>query len=108
MALIQIPGDELERLSQLLSKVHDTVGNLGDLDSILDGRPSDALGDGKLIRAVDRFHGHWDDGHYQLRKETQTLSTSASDVTKAFKDTDTELGKSLSDAKNNAASGQYQ
>ena len=97
MAEILIPGDELEQLGRLLGGVREAVGNFGDLPSLLDGDPADSLGDPRLLRSVGEFHGRWDDGHYQLRKETETLDKTSSDILKAFRDTDEELGKALTD-----------
>ncbi|MFG3296860.1 hypothetical protein ACGF3G_49840 [Streptomyces sp. NPDC048179] len=88
MAEIEMPGDEVERLGQLLGRVMDLIEtkptgfNASDV-----GRP--------LVDAGSNFDKKWDDGRTQLKRNSKDLKDACEAIVKAFKDADDQQAAAL-------------
>lgn len=89
MAVVEIPGDEIERLSNALGTVLDLID--GKAPPFMTEREVGA----PLADAAQFFDEEWDDGRTQLRRECEALKDACDQIVKTFTETDDGLGKSL-------------
>jgi hypothetical protein len=88
MAEIDLPGDELERMSQLLGRVMELI------DTKSGGFDESAVG-GPMASSGRHFDDKWSDGRTQLKRQGNQLKDACDEIVKAFTDQDNEQANSL-------------
>lgn len=83
-----MPGDEVQRLGELLGRVM----------NLIDTRPSgynpEDVGP-PLVRPGTNFDEQWRDGRVQVKRNSKDLKDACESIVKAFDDFDTKMGSSL-------------
>ncbi|MEU9317363.1 hypothetical protein [Streptomyces sp. NPDC048295] len=88
MAEIEMPGDEVQRLGELLGRVVD----------LIDTRPSGynpADVGPPLVRPGTNFDDAWKDGRVQVKRNSKDLKEGCDAIVKAFAEFDTKMGSAL-------------
>ncbi|MET9921959.1 hypothetical protein ABZZ04_33550 [Streptomyces sp. NPDC006435] len=88
MAEIEMPGDEVQRLGELLGRVVE----------LIDTRPSGynpADVGPPLVRPGTDFDEAWKDGRVQVKRNSKDLKDGCDAIVKAFAEFDTGMGSSL-------------
>ncbi|MFI5934100.1 hypothetical protein [Actinoplanes sp. NPDC051494] len=90
--MIDVPGDELERVHELLRRTKDLM----DSSPIRGmGREVDSLGHRGLQKAARHFEKRWGDGRHVVGKDLSGVRDAAKAVADAFAETDTAVGNAL-------------
>jgi len=88
MAEIDIPGDELERMSALLSRVMELIDTKsGSFDETVVGSP--------LASSGRHFDDKWSDGRTQLKRQGNQPKDACDEIVKSFTDQDNAQAESL-------------
>ncbi|MEU6357820.1 hypothetical protein ABZ896_52480 [Streptomyces sp. NPDC047072] len=88
MTQINMPGEEVERLGVLLRRVIELIDTQASGFSPADvGLP--------LVRSGGEFDDRWNDGRFQLKRDSKDLKDACEAIVKAFADADQEMGRSL-------------
>ncbi|MGW2180227.1 hypothetical protein ACWCXX_19365 [Streptomyces sp. NPDC001732] len=90
MAEIEMPGDEVERLGELLRRVMDLI------DTGPTGFNAQDVGP-PLVRSGTDFDDEWKDGRVQVKRNSKDLKDACEAIVKAFDDFDRQMGASLKD-----------
>ncbi|MFJ2022323.1 hypothetical protein ACIODW_00740 [Streptomyces sp. NPDC087897] len=88
MAEIEMPGDEVQRLGELLGRVVE----------LIDTRPSGynpADVGPPLVRPGSDFDDAWKDGRVQVKRNSKDLKDGCDAIVKAFAEFDAQMGSSL-------------
>ncbi|MEL5955760.1 hypothetical protein AADR41_13485 [Streptomyces sp. CLV115] len=88
MAEIEMPGDEVQRLGELLGRVVDLI------DTRPSGYDPEDVGP-PLVRPGTNFDDAWKDGRVQVKRNSKDLKDGCAAIVKAFAEFDTEMGSSL-------------
>ncbi|MFJ1882428.1 MULTISPECIES: hypothetical protein [unclassified Streptomyces] len=88
MAEIEMPGDEVQRLGELLGRVMDLI------DTRPSGYDPEDVGP-PLVRPGTNFDDAWKDGRVQLKRNSKDLKDACAAIVKAFEEFDTKMGSSL-------------
>ncbi|MFF3786198.1 hypothetical protein [Streptomyces sp. NPDC001933] len=88
MAEIEMPGDEVQRLGELLGRVMDLI------DTRPSGYDPEDVGP-PLVRPGTNFDEQWKDGRVQVKRNSKDLKDACEAIVKAFADFDTKMGSSL-------------
>lgn len=85
MALIDVPGDELMRVHDLLRRTKEMMGTGITRDM---GDRVEALGHRELRAAGEDFERSWGDGRYVVGRDLEGIRDAAKSVAEAFAQTD--------------------
>ncbi|MFQ6144463.1 hypothetical protein ACLMNJ_15510 [Streptomyces seoulensis] len=88
---ISIPGEELQQVRDLLSRVHDHIDtgrDSFDFDRALGPRSSDH-------RAAQHFESKWNDGKHQLQKQIQSVGDAVGNILDSFQKADQDAAANL-------------
>ncbi|MFJ9627223.1 hypothetical protein ACIRU8_05900 [Streptomyces sp. NPDC101175] len=94
MAEIDMPGDEVERLGQLLGRVMDLI------ETRSTGFNANDVG-APLVDAGSNFDKKWGDGRFQLKRNSKDLKDACEAIVKAFADADEKMGSQLTNTDGN-------
>ncbi|MFI9048251.1 hypothetical protein [Streptomyces sp. NPDC053427] len=86
---IEIPGDDVKSLGNLLGQVLDRIDRKDPL--ALDER---AVGE-PMVDAANEFDDRWNDGRKNLRRQCEQLKQACDQIMKAFEDADKETADTL-------------
>ena len=101
MSVIDVPGDELERVHDLLQRISDLM-NSNQIRNM--GAEVDTLGHRDLEKAGHHFEKRWGDGRHVVGKDMEGVRDAAKAVADAFREADEQTGAALtSDAPTPAA-----
>ncbi|UIX31052.1 hypothetical protein [Streptomyces sp. GQFP] len=88
MAEIDMPGDEVARVRDLLGRVMELVETKASGFNAADVGPP-------LERSGDNFDKKWNDGRFQLKRNGKVLRDACEAIVKAFEDADRDMGQQL-------------
>ncbi|MFE6495945.1 hypothetical protein [Streptomyces sp. NPDC057748] len=91
MAEIEMPGDEVQRLGELLGRVMDLI------DTRPSGYAPEDVGP-PLVRPGTDFDEQWKDGRVQVKRNSKDLKDACEAIVKAFDEFDTKMGSSLKES----------
>lgn len=91
MGDLEVDLDGLDRLGSALRRIDAALGRAR---SELRGA-GDALGDGDVVEAVERFEDRWRDGREDLREDARTLATMLEESSRTYRDADRRLADGL-------------
>ena len=92
MSVIDVPGDELERVHDLLQRISDLM-NSNQIRNM--GAEVDTLGHRDLEKAGHHFEKRWGDGRHVVGKDMEGVRDAAKAVADAFKEADEQTGAAL-------------
>ncbi|WP_326550666.1 hypothetical protein [Micromonospora sp. NBC_01813] len=94
MSQITVPGDELEEASQALARMLTFVESGRDSDRF-GGDITEMFGPGRVADAARGFDRRWDDGRFQLTRQTKDIRDSIDQILEGFARVDQDSASAL-------------